>query len=117
MGAHSSLAITLAGCLLLTASALAAPSRIDRDADATDAFVAYRGDGAAASHLFAQPPQRVTIAQFMPWRARIKVVLVETDDKVQQSDLGPAPPACQLRCSASERSMPRRLSTISPLRC
>ncbi len=64
------------------------------------------------------PACRATLSAFTPWKTRIKSVLVETYQRVnEESDFGPAISPVQLLASATFELASRPVAIRRPLRC
>lgn len=110
--------ILLVGCLLLTPSPRAVKAVPSSERQAQTVSVPEPGCTHGAPLPTSGPSRPASLAQFSPWRYRLKSVLEETDSRIiEEADLGPAPsPSRLIRFLPIECLTCRPLAT-PPLRC
>ena len=117
MFATRSAIMLLVGCIFLSPSAQASQST-QLSAKCAGVFAACQPTSSVDWQVLAPAPPDATLAQFAPWRARIKSVLGDTDHKmICESDLGPALVPRLLIDLTLLPLTSCRLPIIVPLRC
>jgi hypothetical protein len=108
--------------MLIACLVLGAPSRgsqiIEVPAERLDSLIAGHSGASIDWPHSPRPSREATLAQFSPWKTRIKIVLGETKQRVtEECDLGPAMLSGRFFTSATVELPSCPLPIRPPLRC
>jgi hypothetical protein len=111
-------AVILAIVFGFLSSALAFSARYGQFRGGEAHCAAYQVDSSAACPVAFGLPRSSSLARFIPWKARPKIVLAETDQQFADDvDFGPALAPNGHNSPVSIAASTPRFLTLSPLRC